>query len=230
MLAKLRSVFLEFGPVAGIIYATHRMLSRVGGACYLYHFLAQPVATQPLVPDRLRRSIEVRQIDLGDFTILSQLPLTTEVVIYRKRQNATCLCALKQDQVLGCIWLCIGPYEEDEVRCLMVPVPSGQVSWDFDLYLHPAHRLGLGFASLWDGANGYLRDHGVQWSVSRVSCWNKPSLAAHARLNAQRVGSALFVRLGNMQFMLSSLRPFAHLSRSSRKVPKLTLAVPMKGN
>jgi hypothetical protein len=226
ILTKARSLVAELGASGASAYLIHRALGCVGGGFYWYHFVAQPVLKAPLLVNGRGRSIDVREVDLGRTSTFSDLPLTPEVISYRKHQKAVCLCAFKNDQVVGCLWLCLGPYREDEVRCLMFPEPRGRTSWDFDVYVRPEHRLGLVFVRLWEATNLYLSAHGVQWSISRISVANRRSLAAHARLGTRRIGSALFVRIGKAQLMISSLRPFLHLSFSPASIPVLVLVAP----
>ena len=229
ILGKIRALVAEIGAIGAGAYVLHRGLASIGGGFYLYHFVAQPVSTGPLLTKGRGQSITVHQVDLNRGWQLGDLPLTPEVVSYRQKQGSVCLCAFKEGHIFGCLWLCLGPYQEDEVRCLMVPAPRGEVSWDFDVYVRPERRLGPTFARLWEVANQYLGQQGIGWSVSRISAANRRSLGAHARLGAQRIGSAIFLRLGRMQLMISSLWPFAHISLGPTSTPTLVLQVPHRG-
>lgn len=221
---KLRAVFNEFGP-KGLLYLLTRALEGTPAGVHCYHLVAQPVPGGPLLPAGRGRSIEVRLMERAD-PALSQLPLTAEVLDRRYGQNAICLGAFKEGAVIGCLWLCLGPYREDEVRCRFVPQPEGGAAWDFDVYLHPEQRLGLGFARLWDEAHRRLRERGVAWSMSRISTLNLKSLAAHRRLGARQLGMATFVQLGGAQLMVSSLSPHVHLSLRRGSAPSLLLKAP----
>jgi hypothetical protein len=154
---------------------------------------------------------------------LAGLPLTPAVLDYRFGQGAVCFGAFKGGAIIGCLWLCLGPYLEDEVRCRFVPRDA---SWDFDVYLHPEHRVGFGFARLWDEANAYLRARGLAWSISRISVLNTKSLAAHDKLGIRTLGTATFAKLGALQVMLATLAPFIHLSLSPASAPTLVLRAP----
>ncbi len=156
------------------------------------------------------------------------LPLDEAVLAYRASQGAVCFAAFKEEDVIGCLWLCLSPYDEDEVRCRYRPAPAGEASWDFDVYLMPAHRSGLGFARLWDEANAYLRQRGIAFSWSRISAFNPTSLASHARLGARVAGQATFLRLGPCQLMLASLPPRWHLSFRPTDRPSITLQNPKR--
>jgi len=226
MLQKFRTTVGELGVPGTALYAAHRLMSRLGGGTGVYHydFLVQPVRAAPLLPPGLGRSIDVRPIGAGD-ALLAAMPVRPDVVDYRFAQSAECLGATRDGILIGYLWLCCGPYEEDEVRCHFVPSPPGQAAWDFDVFVEPRHRLGPAFACLWDAAHAVLRARGITHTFSRISRYNVASQRAHARLAARCVGSAVFVRVGPWQVMVSSVRPRAHvaLGRTARPVIRLDL-------
>jgi hypothetical protein len=161
-----------------------------------------------------------------DEALLLGLPLTPEVLAHRLEQEAICLGAFKAGRMIGAIWLCLDGYEEDEVRAQFVPLPKGSAAWDFDVYVAPDHRGGLGFLRLWDEANAYLRARGVAWSLSRISAFNWASLGSHQRLSAQRLGRALFVRLGGWQISFATCRPHVYFSIGKNKRPVFRIVAP----
>lgn len=227
LMDKLTSLLRELGLIGTLCYAVQRLGARSGGllALHRYLFVAQPVAKTPLLPARRGRSIAVRQLDPED-PLLLKLPLDRDVLAYRAGQGAVCFGAFKGEEIIGCLWLCLSGYDEDEVRCRYQPLPAGQASWDFDVYLLPEHRSGLGFARLWDEANAFLRGRGVAYSWSRISAFNAGSLAAHSRLGARVLGQATFLRLGGCQLMLGSVPPHRHLSFRMKGRPSLELHNP----
>jgi hypothetical protein len=218
---KLRTVFDEFGAKAPLYMLARACEGRPFGL-HAYRLVAQPVASHPLLPPARGRTIEIRQMERGD-PAFSGLPLTQTVLDYRFGQGTVCLGAFKGGAVIGCLWLCLGPYLEDEVRCRFVPHAA---SWDFAVYLRPEHRVGFGFARLWDEANAYLRARGLNWSISRIDVLNAKSLAAHDKLGTRTLGTAIFMRLGPLQMMLTNLAPFIGLSWSAASAPTLHLHAP----
>jgi len=223
---KLASAVHEFGLGNACIYFADRVLAQVGGGVYRYQFVAQPVPTRPMLPAGRGQSVAVRLVS-GDDPALLQLPLDRKVLAFRKSQGCICFGAFDEGKIIGCLWLSLGPYVEDEVRCRFVPSPAGKCAWDFDVYLSPEHRLGFGFARLWDEANGFLRRHGMIWSMSRISALNRSSLAAHARLGAKPIGTAIFVRLGRGQLAIASKFPWINLSFGTASVPEFVLWPPV---
>jgi hypothetical protein len=75
--------------------------------------------------------------------------------------------------------------------------------FDFDVYVKPEHRMGLGFMAVWDSLLQELRQSGVELSYSRISRFNLASLRAHARLGARPIGQVTFLRLGAVMVAFS---------------------------
>lgn len=227
LLDKGAQLVRELGPSGALCYLLQRVGAATGGllAVHRYLLVAQPVPSEPLLPARRGRSIVVHKLDPQDPQLLA-LPLDAAVLAYRAGQGAVCFAAFLDEAIIGCLWLCLDSYDEDEVRCRYVPCPAGEAAWDFDVYLLPQHRNGLGFARLWDEANGFLRQHGVAFSWSRISAFNPVSLTSHARLGARVVGRATFLRLGPCQLMAASLPPRWHLSFRRTNRPSITLQNP----
>lgn len=199
-----------------------RRISRGRVRLYKYYFFAQPVAEKPWLPPHRGTSVEVRLIAAGD-PVLEAMPRPKAVFPYRFGQGAVCLGAFKSTSCHGFMWLTFGPYQEDEVRCRYIPLPKGQSTWDFDLYVDPAHRNSVTFLKLWDEANRVLAAGGIRWSLSRISAFNDRSIASHSRLAAKRIGSAVFFVVGTWQLSVSNVRPYVFLSARSDSFPQFEL-------
>ncbi len=169
----------------------------------------------------------VREISTGDPAIKA-MPLSSDVIAYRRRQGAHCLGLFLKERMIGYLWFCLGPYDEDEVCCRFIPRPAEKAAWDFDVYLLPEHRGGLCFLRLWDAGNAFLRERGRSWSCSRISVFNRASILAHHRMGAERLGTATFLALGSCQLMISSLRPRLNLSCHPDKGPRIVLQAPCR--
>ena len=225
MLRKLAALFREYGAVAGSVYLLERALRLLApeSKVYLYELVVQPVAAEPLLPARLSRSIRFHEIAEHDAD-MQRLLARPEIKVSRFAQGAVCLGVYRLDVLIGHVWFCFGRYEEDEVRCdFHLPEPGD--AWDFDLYVFPEHRMGIGFMAVWDAAFAYLRERGARRSFSRVNRFNLASRRAHARLGSRPLGSALFVKLGRLELTLASAAPFVGLTLRRR----LSLRVPNPG-
>ena len=176
MLKKLALPFREFGPVSGFTYLADRAFSRVssGLRVFDYDLMVQPVLDEPLIPVRFSKKFEIREIKRED-PELDRFPVPPGILALRFEQSAICLGAFQEDTFIGYIWFCFRSYNEDEVRCTFVVTPEDGAVFDFDIYLFPDHRFGLGFAAIWNGANRFLRERGVRMSFSRVSRFNVAS-------------------------------------------------------
>lgn len=215
-LARLSSPFEEFGWFPGLIYTSDRVLQRISPKLrlYLFEFLAQPIAEKALLPRRLANNFEIREIRRGDPEI-ELMPALPAIKQSRFAQGAVCLGAFQKGKLAGYIWLCGQRYEEDAVRCVFVLPPGGQAVFDFDIYIFPEHRMGLGFLAIWDGTNELLRKRGVKVSFSRLNRFNVASRRAHHHLGARAVGRAIFLQVGPLQAMLATVAPYVHLSFSA---------------
>lgn len=221
----------EFGFANAVLYLAARairtLFPRV--SLYRYYIVAQPVAEDDLLPSRRGKAISVRELGPGD-PAFAGLPLDRDVLEFRFRQDVVCLGAFHNDAVIGCLWLCFGEYEEDEVRCVFdlapSPGPDTAPAWDFDVYLKPEARLGFAFAKLWDEANRLMRARGIGWSISRISAFNPGSLAAHTRLGAVRVGSLTALKGSRRQLVLSSLPPRIRFHRLDGVLPRYRVSPP----
>lgn len=228
-LRKLIPNAQDLGIVNGMCYDFDRVLQALPGPARLYRYVlvAQPVLPAPVLPPRRGASIEVHRVAPRD-PRLQTLELTDDVLADREKQEAICLAAFKGGAMVGCLWFCLGPYREDEVRCHFTPAPAGQTSWDFGAYVLPEHRSGLVFIRLWDEANAVLRHHGVRWSLSRISAFNLLSVHSHSALGTIPLGHATFLCGGSWQLMSCSVRPRFHLSTHREQIPRLTVVAPAR--
>lgn len=219
MFARLVSPFKEFGPLAGSLYVIDRVLRRLSPSLglYFYELMVQPIPDKPLLPPNFTRNLAYREIKRGDPEV-DLMPARPDIKLSRFAQNAICLGAFHKGEFLGYIWFCFRSYDEDEVRCTYVISPPEQSVFDFDLYLFPKHRMGLGFAAIWNGANAFLRSRGIHHTFSRLTRFNVTSRRAHEHLGWKQLGHAIFFHAWALQVMVASLPPFISLSlgKSSR--------------
>lgn len=218
----------ELGLLDGCLQIISRVLAAMSGGrvrLQKYVFVAQPITGNRRLPAQRGANVEIRQILPGD-PLLAQFPRPEWVIPYRFEQGALCFAALKEGRCIGFLWLALGAYQEDEVRCRYVPLPSEKSAWDFDVYIAPEHRTGIVFLKLWDEANRFLAERGIRWSMSRISAFNKGSMSSHAKMGAQRIGSALFLSLGSLQISAATVAPYLAFSARSDSFPVFSLQPP----
>ena len=102
--------------------------------------------------------------------------------------------------------------------------PDASAAWDFDVQVFPQHQFTMAFPRLWDSANLVLDGLGVRWSCSRISAFNAASGAAHRRMGAERIATAVFLVCGKWQLTLATQLPFVQLSSSAADAPRFRLA------
>ena len=227
IIKKWKTAVSELGLINTLLYGADRLFSSFGDkvGLYKYYLVAQPVPGTSQLPEHRGRSIHVRQIQQHE-SVLKHFPRPQEVIQSHYRQGAICLGAFKNEEFLGYAWILLDTYEEDEVRCFFVPMPDGESAWDFDIYLDPKHRIGFAFPRLWDEVNAYLRSHNSEWTMSRISAFNRGSLASHQKLGARLLGSTLFFVIGSWQLMLATVSPFIHLSMKQCNIPTIRVYPP----
>jgi len=209
----------------GSLYAIARALASVSGnqvRIHKYYLVAQPVAKRCWLPPHRGQSFEIRKIAQPD-PVVAQFPRPDHAAPYRFNQGAVCIAALKAGTLAGFLWLTLGPYQEDEVRCRYVPLPAGKSAWDFDVHVEPEYRNGIAFLRLWDEANSFLAAHQIQWSLSRISAFNSGSILSHARMGAQRLGAVTFLSIGSWQIAASTVAPYFHFSIRAGSFPTYAL-------
>lgn len=226
-LSAAREAVAGMGLVNGSMYLVGRALEKVTGGrgrLVKYHFVAQPVKAEPLAKGVPGGHFQIGLVDAND-PIVAAFPRPPEVIRWRFRSGARCFVATQRGEFVGFLWLSLGRYEEDEVRCTYLLTPPDRNAWDFDVYVIPAARMGRTFARLWDAANEYMRARDIDWTISRISGFNVQSLRSHQRLGAQLLGTGLFLCLGRWQISFFSQRPFIHISLGSAR-PLLRLGAP----
>lgn len=226
MIHSLRSTLAQLGWFNTLLYALARLLQRASGgrwALMRYLFVAQYVSDSALTPMR-GADIEIRPLRAQD-PLPAGYPRPAQVVRDRYAQGAHTLAAWRNGRLAGFLWLIAEAYQEDEVRARYL-LSSCRLGWDFDVWVRPEERLGWVFRRLWEAARQHLRRRGVRWTCSRISAFNAASLRAHAQIGTVRLGHAVFLRCGEWQWMLASMRPYIHLSRSRASYPQLTFNPP----
>lgn len=225
MSSRLLQPFRDFGWPAGLLYVADRLMRGLSKrfGLFVYEFTVQPIGPGALLPQRHAKNLHVREIRRGD-PDLTRMPALIHAKEARFKQGARCLGAYRKGELVGFSWYCKERYEEDEVRCTYELADKQSSVFDFDLFVLPEHRGGLGFASVWQGVNETLDPQGVRYTFSRVTRFNLASRRAHAHLGAQRIGSAVFLEAWRLQCMLTTLPPYVGVTVNGRL--RLTLHVP----
>lgn len=200
-LSSARKTVCELGPRYAALYWLDKIIA-IGsrGRVRLRHYLfvTQPLQTRAAATET---AFSIRLLDSAH--PLHEFPVSAAEIQRRLRQGSTCLVATSHDQFAGYLWLHLGPFHEDEVRCRFVPWPSERVAWDFDVYIAPRFRATRAFSRLWQAAERHLLARGITHSASRISSYNAVSLRSHLRSGALVRGSAIFLTIGRAQLMIA---------------------------
>lgn len=223
---RLNKLYKELGSIDCGWYLFKRLLAVLSPAMSVnrYKLFAQKVYER-MSSNRIHESMTIRQVLKSEYKV-NWFLRPEEVIRSRFDQHAVCFIAFKNNQPVGCLWLVLGSYNEDEVRCKFEPQPCGSAAWDFDVYIKPEYRLSRVFVYLWSEANRYMCEQGIKWTMSRVDAFNAQSIRSHKRMGATYIGSATFIGYRSLQIMLSSVKPFLHVSTNKRRHPSLSIFPP----
>jgi hypothetical protein len=213
--------YRTLGPKNFASYAFTRAIGTMPGIAYRrYEVIAVPRSGMPSMP----RGHDVRPLRREELLhVRADLDLGTETIAYRSAQGMTCLGAFRGERLLGVTWLTDEPFDEDEIAVRYVPPPGA--AWDTGLFVRREDRCGRGFAALWAGTAGWLRDRGLFWSMSRITDYNDGSRRAHARMGATCVDTLAALRVGDHQWLFGAHPRHVRL-RPGTVPPVLLLPLP----
>jgi len=206
---RFRLLVSELGAATTLLYFLDRALRKINSRSgfFYYLFVAQPLADKPRLTPARGKAFTFRVLAAPD-PVLNSLNRPASVIQDRFSQGARCLVATKNEALVGCIWYVQHAYAEDEVDADYVLPTDDCCVWDFDVFVAESERLGFLFAKLWDQFDLLLKPQAVGFTVSRINAFNQRSVASHCSLGARVCGRALFLRLGPLQLMIASERPF----------------------
>ncbi len=222
---KFLHLYRELGIIDLFFYSLDKSLSRLSNnkfRLYKYLLVSQAVKAKPILAPHRASNISIRHISQYEAKEIS-FPRPREVIDARYQQNAHCLGAFVNHELIGFIWLNFDTYIEDEVRCTFSLQPAAMLAWDYDVYVVPHYRNGLTFVKLWDAANQFMHENNIQYTLSRISAFNRQSVASHNRMGAKKLGTSIFVCVGEIQLLLASVAPYIHVSTNDRLYPTIVL-------
>lgn len=199
LLDRLGGPFREFGVRLGALYLLDRALRLISTRCgaYPYAFVVQPIPDKPWLPPALAKNGRAERLAADSAWLLeSGLPGAEANTRFARGDGG--IAVLRKEQFVGYAWWATQTYFEQEVQCAFEWGGLGPAVFDFDVYIKPEHRMGIGFMSVWDALAAELRRVGVAHTYSRISRFNLASMRAHARLGARILGHVTFVRLGGV--------------------------------
>lgn len=224
LIDRILSPFKEFGWFDGTFYVLDRALGRLSPNTRLFYYelMVQPITGKSLLPEKLSSQIVMREIKPGD-PEMALMPIRKDILESRLQQSTIALGAYHKDKYIGYIWFCFGSYLEDEVRCIYDISPEKEAVFDFDIYLFPESRFGLGFIGIWDGANKYLSSQGIKYTFSRLTPYNLASKKAHAHLGWQVAARAFILKLWSVEVLVTNTAPYFHLSPCKSNRARISL-------
>jgi hypothetical protein len=230
MWRKLVSPFKDFGFSAGTLYALDRVLRCISPrfGLLVYELMVQPITGKPMLPANLAKNLKFIEIGRGHPDI-DLMPARADIKESRFDQGAVCLGVYRKDKLIGYVWFCFRTYEEDEVRCTYELAEPAHSVFDFDLYVMPEYRMGIGFMAIWHGANVYLHERGIKYTFSRLTRFNLASRRSHAHLGWECAARAVFLQAWRIEAMLASVFPYIAMTWAPSQRTRLRLAPDVLG-
>ncbi|MFY7863799.1 GNAT family N-acetyltransferase [Roseateles sp.] len=221
---RLTAPLREFGFGLGVLYLLDRSLRALSSAwgIYPYAFVVQPIPEKPLLPPMMSKHGRAERLTPSS-PWLSEAPLASSVFAERLARGDCGVVALRKEQLLGYAWWSAKGYFEQEVRCTFEVEDAARAVFDFDVYVRPEHRMGLGFIAVWDALSEELRQGRVELTYSRISRFNLASLRAHSRFGAKEVGRVVFMRAGGLTLAVSAQFPFLRIGMGDGLQLRLSL-------
>lgn len=142
---------------------------------------------------------------------------------WRRNQGMDCIAVLRDGIVQGLNWLTKAPFIEDEVPLRFHP-PRGS-AWDTGLMIRREARGSRAFAAVWAATGLWLDQHGLDWSLSRVADYNRPSLLAHKRMGAVEVCRIRSLKVAGLRLVTGATWAFG----SASSVVDVILPAPAPG-
>lgn len=221
---KIKKNINEMGALASLLYTLSKLIGKLSknSGLHYYLFVTQKTQSSPRLPAHRGKNFKFQTL-ASHSPLLEALPRPSEVINNRFNQGSVCITATKDEQFVGCIWLSLHSYIEDEVRAIFMPQPANQVAWDYDVFIAPEYRATYLFPKLWDAADNYLISQGYEATTSRISGFNTQSINSHKKLGAKIIAKAVYIKLCTLQLSLSTVSPHIHLSFSEKNTPKYKL-------
>jgi hypothetical protein len=207
---RLRTRRQGIGSLMLVLYGCLWLLRKLSAGTveidYRY-ILIQAVPGQPLLKGRLRGNIEIHVLEGAALRLendrdrdaaFSRPPRDESRFLRRVERGDICIAAKRGDSAEGVLWLSFDTFDESDVKAHFVVSPAHGMAWDSNLYIMERSRGGFIFAALWDGANAVLREKDYRWVATQTSAFNGPSLQAHKRMGARRIGRIAYASLGQM--------------------------------
>jgi hypothetical protein len=238
ILDRLRKRHQGIGYAKLVLYGFFWLIRTLSAGKVDIHYryiLMQSVPEEPLLKGRSPGPVEIHRLDgaevLSRFDsdrdgAFSRAPRDRGRIERRIARGDVCIAATRASRTVGVLWLTFTTFDETEVKALFVVGPGTGMAWDSNLFIVEDARAGLIFVALWDSANEFLREKAYRWCATQTAAFNGPSLQAHGRLGARRIGRIVYVLLGPMQVTFSSLRPHFHVSGASGRAPVFVIPPP----
>ncbi|HEX7750807.1 MAG TPA: hypothetical protein VF440_00240 [Novosphingobium sp.] len=138
----------------------------------------------------------------------------------RFRAGLACLGTFdRAGALVGVAWMARAAHREHDLHVRYV-LPDN-AAWDTGMWIPEDKRMGRAFAAVCAAIKQWLREQGLDCSMSSIADYNVSSILAHRRLGSVRMRYVTVLRIGRFQFTLGARPRFCVVGRTP--MPAVTL-------
>jgi len=104
----------------------------------------------------------------------------------------------RHDELIGVTWMGKAVHVEGDMHVRYV-LPAN-AAWDTGMWLREDKRMSRAFSAVWGGMKAWLRQEGLDCTMSSIADYNIPSILSHRRLGSRRLGYISIIRIGRLQY------------------------------
>lgn len=208
--------FKVIGTIGLASYAMAYASTKMRHVSYMrYKLIALSADSLPDMP----RGYSFRELgadELAGFTINIDRAAQAE----RFEQGMICLGTFdRAGALIGIIWLARRIHSEGDLH-LRYHLPEN-AAWDTGLWIPEDKRMGRAFSAVWGSVKQWLRQEGLEWSMSSIADYNISSILAHRRLGSVRLRYIVVLRVGRMQMTIGARPKFCVIGKT--RMPSVDL-------
>jgi hypothetical protein len=187
--------FKVLGAMGMASYALAHICTRLPLVSYhRYKLIAVPIDCIPDMP----RGYSSRMLDAAELADHS-IDIDVAAQAARFARGLQCLGIFdRKDELIGIAWLGRRVHDEGDMHVRYL-LPKN-AAWDTGMWLREDKRMGRGFSAIWGAIKIWLRDEGLDCTMSSIADYNVPSILSHRRLGSRRIGFISVVRIGPLQY------------------------------
>lgn len=208
--------FKVLGMTGMASYALAYLCTRLPHISYhRYKLIAVPIERIPDMP----RGYACRSLDQAE---LARHRIDIDVTAQAERfaRGLVCLGIFdRHDELIGVTWMGRAVHDEGDMH-VRYRLPAN-AAWDTGMWLREDKRMSRAFSAVWGGMKAWLRQEGLDCTMSSIADYNIPSILSHRRLGSRRLGYISVIRIGRLQYTRGARPSLCMVGRGARPIVNL---------